>query len=79
MKPMFSIFNQRSNLIAYFWQFFKVFTDFFFDKLALLNVAYVSKDALNTFLVYSSAKDCFSIAKNVVFPLFCILVDRPML
>ena len=75
---MFSIFNKRSNLIACFWQFFKVFTDFFFDKLVLLNVAYVSKDALNIFLAHFSAKDYFSSAKNVVFPLLCILVDRPM-
>ena len=39
---------------------------------------YVSKNALNYFLVNSSAKDSLRRAKNVVFFLFCILVDRPM-
>ena len=37
---------------------------------------YVSKNALNHFLVNSSAKDSLRRAKNVVFFLFCILVDR---
>ena len=39
---------------------------------------YVSKNALNHFLVNSSAKDSLRRAKNVVFFLFCILVNRPM-
>ena len=39
---------------------------------------YVSKNALNHFLVNSSAKDSLRRAKNVVFLLFCILVNRPM-
>ena len=39
---------------------------------------YVSKNALNHFLVNSCAKDSLGRAKNVVFFLFCILVDRPM-
>ena len=39
---------------------------------------YVSNDALNHFLVNSSAKNSLKRAKNVVFSLFCILVDRPM-
>ena len=46
-----------------------------FDELAPSNV---SKDALNHFLVNSSAKDSLRTAKNVVFFLFFILVDRPM-
>ena len=39
---------------------------------------YVSKDALNHFLVNSSEKNNLKRVKNVVFFLFCILVDRPM-
>ena len=37
---------------------------------------YVSKDALNHFWVHSSAKNSLKRAKNVVFFLFCVLVDR---
>ena len=39
---------------------------------------YVSKDVLNNFLVNSSPKNSLERAKNVVFFLFCILVDKPM-
>ena len=39
---------------------------------------YVLKDALNHFLVDSSAKSSLRSAKNVVFFLFSILVYRPM-
>ena len=39
---------------------------------------YDSKDALNHILVHSSPKTSLISAKNVVFFLFCILVDRPM-
>ena len=39
---------------------------------------YGSKDALNHILVHSSPKTSLISAKNVVFFLFCILVDRPM-
>ena len=39
---------------------------------------YDSKDALNHILVHSSLKTSLISAKNVVFFLFCILVDRPM-
>ena len=39
---------------------------------------YVSKDVSNHFLVHFNAKNSLKSAKNVVFPLFCILVDRPM-
>ena len=39
---------------------------------------YGSKDALNHVLVHSSPKTSLRSAKNVVFFLFCILVDRPI-
>ena len=39
---------------------------------------YGSNDALNHVLVHSSPKTSLRSAKNVVFFLFCILVDRPM-
>ena len=39
---------------------------------------YVSKDVLNHFLVNSNAKISLRRAKNVLYFLFCILVDRPM-
>ena len=45
-----------------------------FDKLAPL---YVSKDALDQLLVHSMSKHCLRKAKNLVFSLFCILVDIP--
>ena len=45
-----------------------------FDKLAPL---YVSKDALDHLLVHSRSKHCLRKAKNLVFSLFCILVDIP--
>ena len=38
---------------------------------------YVSKDALNHFLVYFRAKNSFRSANNLAFSLFCILVYRP--
>ena len=38
----------------------------------------VSKDASYLFLVYFTAKDCFRNAKNMVFSLFCILIDKQM-
>ena len=48
-----------------------------FDKLAPhLNIC--SKDDLNYFLVNSNAKNSLRRAKNVLFFLFCILVDSSM-
>ena len=38
----------------------------------------VQKNALNHVLVHFSPKTSLRSAKNVVFFLFCILVDRPM-
>ena len=53
---------------------------FIFDKVAPSPLKiYVSKDALNIFLVRSSTKNSLRSAKNVVFLLFCILVDWPIL
>ena len=51
---------------------------FIFDKLTPPPEYMCSKDDLNQFLVNSSAKNSLRRAKNVVFFLFCILVDRPM-
>ena len=39
---------------------------------------YVSKDALNHFLVHSSTNNSLRKDKNVVFSLFCILVEKLM-
>ena len=49
---------------------------FIFEKLAPLNIWL--KRCLNHVLVNSSPKTSLRSAKNVVFFLFCILVDRPM-
>ena len=49
-----------------------------FDKLSPPTPKYVSKDALNHFLVNSNAKNSLRRVKNVVFFLFCILVDWSM-
>ena len=38
---------------------------------------YVSKHALNNFLVHSRAKGCLRSAKNVIFLLLCILFVAP--
>ena len=54
---------------------------FIFDKLAPPLPPpriYASKDALNHCLVHSSTNNSLRKDKNVVFFLFCILVDRPM-
>ena len=48
-----------------------------FDKLVPPWI-YISRDAFIHFLVNSNAKNSLKKAKNVVFFLFCILVDRPM-
>ena len=56
---------------------FLLICDLTFDKLALPSWIYVLKDALNHFLVHSSAKNNLRRARNVLFFLFCILVDRP--
>ena len=81
MKPMFSIFTLAIKfdcLLLAIFQSFYWFVGFVFEKLAPSPQIYVSKDVLNHFLVHSIAKNSLRSAKNVVFFLFCILVDRPM-
>ena len=80
MKNMFSIFTLAIKLDCLFLAIFLAFhwfVSFIFGKL-IPPWIYVSKDAKNHFLVYTSAKNSLRSAKNVVFPLFCILVDRPI-
>ena len=74
---MFADLHWRSNLIVYFWRFqsFHWFVTLIFDNYPWI---YVSNDALNHFLANSSAKNSLKRALNVVFFLFCILVDRPI-
>ena len=70
MKPLFSIFTLAIKFDCIFLAIFQSFHElvsFIFDKLALPNILYVSKDALNHFLVHSSAKSSLRSAKNVVF------------
>ena len=77
---MFGIFILAIKFDCLFliiFQSFHWFVTFIFDKLATPWI-YVSKDALNHFLVHSSTKNSLRKAKNVVFSLFCILVDMPM-
>ena len=57
---------------------FSLVCDINFWQISSPPLIYVSKDALNHFLVNSSTKNSLKRAKNVVFFLFCILVDRPM-
>ena len=68
-------------MIVYFRAFFTVFIDLWPKFLTISPHPpwiYVTKDALNHFLVNSSAKNSLRRTENVVFSLFCILVDRPM-
>ena len=81
---MFSIFKHLVKfdcfIFDYFLKFlpiFEVFFFFFFDKLDPLKVCF--KICFKYLFGHSGAKDCFGSAKNVVFFLFCILVDRIML
>ena len=81
IKPLFGIFTLAIKFDCIFmgiFQSFHSFVTFVFDKLAPPPRIYVSKDALDHFLVHSSTKNSLRRAKNVVFSLFCILVDRPM-
>ena len=81
IKPMFGVF---ALAIKIYWLFifghfskFLLICDFNFWQISL-SWRYVAKDALNQFLVHSSAKNSLKRPKNVVFFLFCVLVDRPM-
>ena len=83
IKPMFGVFILAMKFDCLFLGIFLKFSlicDFNFWQISPLPWIYVSKDALNHFLVNSSAKKNISLkrAKNVVFSLFCILVDRPI-
>ena len=71
MKPMFSNFTL---VIVYFWAFFEVLS-LFFDKLAPLNICF--KRCFKSLFSPFQCKNSLSSAKNVIFSLFCILVDRP--
>ena len=74
MKPMFSNFTIAIKIDCLFLAIFQSFywlVSFIFDKLAPPPRIYVSKDALNHFLVHTSAKkDSLRSAKNVLFSLF---------
>ena len=77
---MFGIFTFAIKFDCLFlgiFRSFHSFVTFIFDKLAPPWI-YVSKDALNHFLVHSSTNNSLRKDKNVVFSLFCILVDRQM-
>ena len=77
MTPMFSIFKFAIKVDCSFlaiFQGFHLFVSFIFDKLAPpLNICF--KNVLNHYLFHSSAQNSLKSAKNVVFFLFCILVD----
>ena len=77
---MFGVFTQAIKFDCLFSGIFLKFLlicDFNFWQLSPPWI-YVSKDAFNHCLVNSSAKNSLKRAKNVLFFLFCILVDRPM-
>ena len=81
MTPMFSIFTLAIKFdCVYFtiFQSFHLFVSFIFNKLAPPPQIYVSKGALNHFLVHSSPFNGIKSAKNIVFFSFCILTDMPM-
>ena len=64
--------------VGIFWSF-HWFVTLIFDKFTPLPWIYVSKDALNHFLVHSSAKKTvFKELKYVIFLFFCTVVNRPM-
>ena len=74
MKPLFNDFTLAIKSECLILGIFQSF-EFFFDKLP--PQIHVLKDALNHFLVHSREKNNLKSAKNVVFFLFCILVNRP--
>ena len=81
MTPMLSIFTlaiEFDRLFLAIFQSFCVFLSFIFDKIALPLQYLLQKDALNNYLnPFQSIKQSQK-CKNVVFFLFCILVDLPM-
>ena len=77
---MFGVFKLAIKFDCLFlgiFQSFHWFVTLIFDKLVPPEYMF-QKNALNHFLVHSSAKNSLRSAKNVVFFLFCILVNRPM-
>ena len=76
---MFNIFTLAIKFDCLFLAGFQSiywFVSFIFDKLA--PQMYVSKDALNHFLVHSRKKNSLWSATNEVFSLFCILIHWPI-
>ena len=72
MTSMFSIFTLAIKFDCLFliiFQSFHVFVSFIFDKLAPSKI-YVSKDALNHFLVHSTSKNSLRSAKKWYFSYF---------
>ena len=70
MTPMFSIFALAIKFDCLFltnFQSFHLFVSFVFDKLAPPPWIYVSKDALNHYLVHSSVYNSLKSAKNAMF------------
>ena len=64
------IFGHFSNFLLIF--------EFYFWQISPPPSEYVSKNDLNYSLVHTSAKYSLKSAKNVVFPSYCILVNRSM-
>ena len=77
MFGVFTLAIKSDCLFLGIFQSFYWFVTSIFDKLAT-HWIYVLKDALNHFLVHSSAKNSLRRAKNLLFFLFCIFVDKPM-
>ena len=79
MKPTLSILHQAIKFDCLLLVVFKVFSDLLVLFLTILVLLYtnVSKLALNHFQVNFTTKDCLRSAKNVVYFLLGILVERP--
>ena len=81
MKPMFSNFILAIKFDCLFWaifQSFHLFVSFIFDKLPPPLSIICFKRCLKSLKSIPVQKNSLRSAKNVVFSLFCILVDRPM-
>ena len=81
MTLMFSIFALAIKFDCVFltiFQSFYLIVSFICNKLAPLNIVYVSKDVSNHYLVHSNTFNGLKRAKNVMFFSFCILVDMSM-
>ena len=79
MFGVFTLAIKFDCLFSGIFQSFQWFVTLIFDKSTPLTWIYVSKDALNHFLVQSSAKKAVSEElKYVVLFFFCTLFNRPM-